>query len=106
MKAAVEETNRRRKIQQEYNRKNRITPQSISKRIDDVLSSIYERDYFDYTKIEEAKDVYLSPEKRKKKMEELENRMKQAARNLEFERAAAIRDELRNLKMKELELGG
>jgi len=106
MKAAIEETNRRRKIQQEYNRKNRITPQSISKRIDDVLSSIYERDYFDYTKIEEAKDVYLSPEKRKKKMEELENRMKQAARNLEFERAAAIRDELRNLKMKELELGG
>ena len=102
MKKAIGETNRRRKIQQEYNQKNSITPQSIKKRIDEVLTSLYERDYFDYTRISEEKDVYLSPEKRKQKMEQLEKLMKEAARNLEFEKAAQLRDELTRLKKREL----
>ncbi len=102
MKKAIGETNRRRKIQQEYNQKNSITPQSIKKRIDEVLTSLYERDYFDYTRISEEKDVYLSPEKRKQKMEQLEKFMKEAARNLEFEKAAQLRDELTRLKKREL----
>jgi len=104
MKKAMAETTRRRKLQQEYNEKNNITPQSIIKRIDEVLTSIYERDYFDYTRIPEDKDIYLSPEQRKQRMEKLEKMMKEAARNLEFEKAAQIRDELTKLKKRELEL--
>ena len=104
MNKAITETNRRRKIQQEFNTKNNITPQSIKKRIDEVLTSIYERDYFDYSRISEEKDIYLSPQKRKEKMEKLENLMKEAARNLEFEKAAKLRDELNKLKKRELEL--
>ena len=104
MTKAITETNRRRKIQQEYNQKNNITPQSIQKRIDEVLTSIYERDYFDYSRISEDKDIYLSPQKRKEKMEKIEKLMKDAARNLEFEKAAKLRDELNALKKKELEM--
>ncbi len=104
IRKAIDETNRRRKIQQEYNRRNRITPQSIKKHIDEVLTSVYERDYFDYLRISEEKDIYLSPEKRKERMEELEKLMKQAVRNLEFEKAATLRDELKKLKKRELEL--
>ena len=67
---------------------------------------MYERDYFDYSKISEDKDIYLSPEKRKKRMEDLEKLMKEAVRNLEFEKAASMRDELKKLKKRELELVG
>jgi len=106
IKEAMNETNRRRILQKEYNKKNGITPQSITKRIDEVLTSVYERDYFDYLKISEDKDIYLSPEKRKKRMEQLEKLMKEAVRNLEFEKAASLRDELNKLKKRELELVG
>ena len=105
MKRAISETNRRRKLQQEYNKENNITPHSIKKRIDEVLTSIYERDYFDYSRISEDKDIYFSPQKRKEKMESLEKMMKEAARNLEFEKAARLRDELTKLKKRELEIG-
>jgi excinuclease ABC subunit B len=105
MKKAIDETNRRRKIQTEYNRKNGITPQSIQKRIDELLSSIYERDYLDYSRIAEEKEVYLSPRKRKETIERLEKMMKEAARNLEFEKAAGLRDEIKRLKKRELEIG-
>jgi excinuclease ABC subunit B len=104
MKKAIEETNRRRQIQQKYNEEHGITPQSIQKNIDEVLTSVYERDYVDYTGLAEDKDIYLSPEKRQKRMAELENLMKEAARNLEFEKAAKYRDELQRLKKRELEL--
>ena len=106
IKEAMGETNRRRTLQKEYNKKNNITPQSITKRIDEVLTSVYERDYFDYLKISEDKDIYLSPEKRKKRMENLEKLMKEAVQNLEFEKAASMRDELKILKKRELELVG
>jgi len=105
MKKAIAETARRREIQQEYNRANNITPQSITKQIDEVLTSVYERDYLDYSRISEEKDIYLSPQKRKQRIEELEKWMKEAAGNLEFERAARLRDELKKLKKRELELG-
>ncbi|HPW18485.1 MAG TPA: UvrB/UvrC motif-containing protein, partial [Candidatus Aminicenantes bacterium] len=82
-----------------------ITPRSIVKGIDEVLTSVYERDYLDYTRISEDKDVYLSPTKRKKRMDELTKLMKEASAALEFEKAAACRDELIKLKKRELELG-
>jgi excinuclease ABC subunit B len=105
MAQALAETNRRRQIQEKYNLENNITPQSIRKQIDEVMTSMYERDYLDYSRISEEKAVYLSPEIRKKKMEELEKLMKDAAGNLEFEKAARLRDELVKLKKRELEMG-
>ena len=104
MKKAIEETNRRRQLQQNFNQEHGITPQSIRKNIDEVLTSVFERDYVDYTRLAEEKDIYLSPEKRQKRMEELEKLMTEAARNLEFEKAAKYRDELKQLKKRELEL--
>ncbi|MGQ9577717.1 MAG: excinuclease ABC subunit UvrB [Candidatus Aminicenantales bacterium] len=105
MKRAIEETQRRRRLQQEYNRQHNITPQSIVKRIDEILSSVYERDYLDYTRVTSDREIILSPEKRKRRIQELERQMRQAARNLEFEKAARLRDELTKLKKRELELG-
>ncbi len=105
MKNAISETHRRREIQKDYNHRNSITPQSIRKRIDEVLSSIYERDYLDYSRIKEEKDIYFSPQKRKEQMEKLEKLMSKAAKNLEFEKAATYRDELKKLKKRELEIG-
>ena len=105
MAQAITETSRRRQIQKSYNVENKITPQSIRKQIDEVMNSVYERDYLDYTRISEEKAVYLSPEKRMKKMDELEKLMKEAARSLEFEKAAQLRDELVKLKKRELEMG-
>jgi len=105
MKKAIAETNRRRSIQQEFNLEHGITPLSITKKIDEVLTGVYDRDYLDYTRIAEEKDVYLSPLKRKLRLEELDRLMKEAARNLEFEKAARLRDELKKLQKHELELG-
>ncbi|MBN1271201.1 MAG: excinuclease ABC subunit UvrB [Candidatus Aminicenantes bacterium] len=102
MRSAIDESNRRRKIQQEYNRRHNITPQSINKKIDAVLNSIYERDYFDIDRLPEEKDFPLSPKKRQERMIKLERLMKEAAANLEFEKAARFRDELEKLKKNEL----
>ncbi|MGB9763964.1 MAG: excinuclease ABC subunit UvrB [Candidatus Saccharicenans sp.] len=104
MKKAIEETNRRRRRQKQFNDQHGITPQSIRKNIDEVLASIYEHDYVDYTRLAEDKEIYLSPDKRQKRIQELECLMKEAARNLEFEKAAQFRDELNRLKKRELEL--
>ena len=102
IKAAVAETNRRRALQAAYNAANGITPRSIRKEIDEGLASAAERDYFDYTRIAEDKAVFLSPERRKRKIEELEKAMKTAARDLDFEKAAVLRDEIARLKKGEL----
>jgi len=102
IKAAVAETNRRRALQAAYNAANGITPRSIRKEIDEGLASAAERDYFDYTRIAEDRAVFLSPERRKRKIEELEKAMKTAARDLDFEKAAGLRDEIARLKKGEL----
>lgn len=105
MKKAIDETYRRRRIQMEYNRRHGITPRSIIKKIDEILTSVYERDYLDYTRLAEDKIRYLSREERQKRLEFLEKEMRKAAQNLEFERAAALRDELKKLKRLEIEIG-
>ncbi len=105
MRQAMAETARRRGLQQAYNAAHGITPQSIIKRIDEVLTSVYERDYLDVTKLGEARGALLSPEERRGRIEELEKLMRAAARNLEFEKAARLRDEVTALKKAELDLG-
>jgi excinuclease ABC subunit B len=103
IKAAVAETNRRRTRQAQYNAENAITPQSIRKRIDEGLTTLADRDYFDYTRIAEDKAYYLSPLNRKRRIEELEKAMKAASKDLDFEKAAGLRDEIARLKKSELE---
>jgi len=96
---AIDETDRRRKLQLEYNKKNNISATSIKKEITDILESIYERDY---TKINVDASVGHNL---KKHLKSLKKKMKEAAENLEFEEAAKIRDEIRKLEANELEIG-
>ena len=96
---AIEETNRRRVIQEKYNKKNNITATSIKKDISDILESVYEKDY---TKSNLDIDVGHNL---KKHLKAIKKRMKEAAENLEFEEAAKMRDEIRKLEASELEIG-
>lgn len=102
MKRALDETERRRKIQSAYNKKMKITPETVKSEIKDILSSIYESDYFTVPVVSEEKAEYELSEDTIKR---LELEMKDAARNLDFERAAQIRDRLKELKDKMLKLG-
>ncbi|MBN1904835.1 MAG: excinuclease ABC subunit UvrB [Deltaproteobacteria bacterium] len=104
MERAIDESNRRREIQLKYNVENNITPESIAKNIDNVLGSIYEADYVTVPAVSEKALKYFSPDEIKKTIKELEKKMKEAAANLEFEEAARIRDEIRELREEELEM--
>ena len=102
LRKAVDETNRRRKIQEEYNKKMGITPETIKSSIKDIVSSIYESDYWNAPLAAEEETVYAADDETLKR---LEADMKEAARNLDFEKAAAIRDRLRDIRKKMLEVG-
>lgn len=104
MERAIDESNRRREIQLKYNVENNITPESIAKNIDNVLGSIYEADYVTVPAAAEKAPKYFSPDEIKKTIKELEKKMKEAAANLEFEEAARIRDEIKELREEELEM--
>ena len=69
-----------------------------------MLSSVYEHDYVDFGRAAEDRELYLSPAEHIKKIAQLELQMKEAASNLEFEKAAEIRDRLRKLKKRDLEI--
>lgn len=104
MNQAILETNRRRKIQEEYSKKHRITPQTIKKSIRNILSSIYEADYFTVPVVSELKEEYGSIKEIAKRIQELTVEMKEAARRLEFERAAKLRDRIQRLQEIELKI--
>lgn len=102
MKRALDETKRRRQIQLNYNKKMKITPETVKSQIKDILSSIYESDYFTVPMVAEEKAGYeLSDDTIKK----LESEMKDAAKSLDFERAARIRDKLKEIKDRMLKVG-
>jgi len=100
--AAIAETERRRAIQEAYNLEHGITPASIVKDIDDVLSSVYERDYMAVPSVREAPEPYMSLAEIDARIQQLNRDMKAAAANLEFEKAAAIRDEIKRLRARSL----
>lgn len=102
MKKALDETNRRRRIQAEYNKKMNITPETVKSSIKDILSSIYEADYWTVPGIAEEKAEYGYDEEFLKK---LEAEMREAAKKLEFERAAMIRDKIKEIKQGMIEVG-
>ncbi len=102
MGMALEETRRRRKIQEAFNRRHNITPTSIRKSIKNILSSIYEADYYTVPLIAEARAEYITPREIPKVVKKLRKEMKEAARELDFERAALLRDQIHYLQEAEL----
>ena len=98
MRAALDEMQRRRTRQEAYNREHDITPTSIIKAIDDVMSSVYERDYVTVPVVREAEEEFATQAELDAHLRSLEADMRTAAANLEFERAAALRDKIRALQ--------
>jgi excinuclease ABC subunit B len=106
MRAAIDETNRRREAQRIYNEENGITPQSVIKPLDPELIRIYEGDYYEVPAIAEEAVRYSSAEELEQEMRRLEQEMKAAAKEFEFEKAAALRDQIRKLRKMEMDLSG
>ena len=106
MKAAISETERRRARQAAYNEEHGITPQSVVRQIDDVLSSVYERDYVTPPLAREERETFRTQAELDAHIARLETDMKSAAANLDFERAATLRDRLKSLRTRELGLIG
>lgn len=104
MERAMEECNRRRSMQLEYNEQNNITPESIRKDIDNILGSLYEADYVTVPTVAEEAGEYLTPEIIKDMIKDLEKKMKEAAKKLRFEEAARMRDQIKELKQVELDM--
>ena len=102
----LKETKRRRNIQGRFNIENNITPETIKKDISNILSSIYEADYITVAPVREQEEFFYSEEELAKKIKELKRDMKKAAENLEFEKAARLRDKIKELSDIELVLGG
>jgi excinuclease ABC subunit B len=104
MKRAIDESNRRRRIQLDYNIENNITPESIRKNIDDILGSAYEADYVTVPVAAEKTGKYVAPDIIRDMIKDMEKEMKEAAARLEFEKAAHLRDEIKALRKEELEI--
>jgi len=105
MRRAMDETERRRKKQLAYNAEHGIEPVSVQRRIGEVLASVYESDYVDLPEqVEEAGGAYAQwpPERIAKEIDKLTAEMHAAAEKLEFERAAELRDHVRELEAQEL----
>ena len=101
---AISETNRRRKIQEDYNTAHGITPTSVVKNIQESLYAPEAMDYFD-VKVAETKSKYdISPKALPKEIVRLENLMKKAAKDLDFEKAAELRDVIQGLRRRQLEV--
>ena len=106
MRRAISETNRRRAIQAAYNREHNITPQTIQKAIATPWAEIADADYVDLTHVAEAAEDYTPLKDIPKRLAALQKEMRQAATQLEFERAAELRDQIRRLQQHELVLRG
>ncbi|HMN48090.1 MAG TPA: excinuclease ABC subunit UvrB [Ignavibacteriaceae bacterium] len=106
MRKTIAETNRRRKLQQEYNEKNGIVPATIYKSMEDILSSTSiadirkkeEKETYGFSKVAEPVLKYMNKEQKEDLVEQLTEEMHKAARDLEFEKAANLRDEIYKLK--------
>jgi excinuclease ABC subunit B len=104
MQAAIAETNRRRTLQDKYNRERGITPETIKSSIKDILASVYEADYVTVPLAAEEQAPYLT-EDLDKQLAKLKKEMQAAAKKLEFERAAQLRDRIKALEKAELRYG-
>jgi excinuclease ABC subunit B len=99
MRTAISETARRRQLQEAYNAEHGITPQSIVKQIDDVMSSVYERDYMTPPMLPgDGTMIFATQADLDAHVRRLQEQMKTAAANLDFEKAASIRDDIKRLR--------
>ncbi|MDP7113263.1 MAG: UvrB/UvrC motif-containing protein, partial [Myxococcota bacterium] len=108
MRNAMDETDRRRAKQVAYNREHGITPETIRKDIQDIMSSVYEADYVTVPVAADPKDPFkdLAPEDMPRVIEELKDRMLRLAKDLKFEEAAEVRDQLMELEQRDLGIPG
>jgi excinuclease ABC subunit B len=109
MKAAIEETDRRRAKQVAFNAEHGIEPKGISKRIKDMIDGVYDPEAAREVRVaaeEDAKYDALSEKQLEQKIRKVEKEMLDAARNLEFERAASLRDELKALRDRMMAVAG
>jgi excinuclease ABC subunit B len=104
MRAAIAETGRRRKLQEAYNEEHGITPQSIVKQIDEVMSSVYERDYMTPAATLDGTERFHNQQQLDAYLTSLQAEMRAAATNLDFEKAASLRDKIKRLRNPELGL--
>ena len=104
MRGAIGETERRREKQESYNAEHGITPQSIIKQIDEVMSSVYERDYVTPAATLDGTERFHSQQQLDAHISSKQAEMRAAAANLDFEKAAALRDEIKRLRNPELGL--
>src|SRR5438094_669479 len=102
MRVAINETDRRRALQHKYNEDHGITPQSIVKQIDDVMSSVYERDYVTPVVARDGAETFRTQAELDAFVASLKNEMRAAAANLDFEKAASIRDRIKSLRNPDL----
>jgi excinuclease ABC subunit B len=105
IRKTIDETERRRRIQQEFNRANNITPESVRKNIADVLSSLAEKDYVTVETEPESPEKDAPLELVPKMIKKLTEEMFKAARDLEFERAAQLRDRIKYLEERHVRCG-
>jgi len=104
MQACIDETTRRRKLQEEYNRANDITPQTVRKGLRSILESIEEKDYYALPLAAEEQEEYLPPKELARVVKDLRKKMLEAAKNLDFEKAAILRDRIKKLELAGLSL--
>ncbi len=105
MRRAITETNRRRRMQEEYNREHGITPQTVKKNIMATLRTVYEQDYFTVPIAAEETGEYIQTVNIPQLIARLEKEMRAAAKELDFETAAELRDKIRSLRQKEMAVG-
>jgi excinuclease ABC subunit B len=102
MRRAMSETSRRRELQREYNRKHGITPETIVKSIGAIFGSVYEQDYPAIPSVAEGTPDLATAEELEREIKKLNKAMKRASQQLEFEKAAEIRDKIKELRQLEL----
>ena len=100
LQGAIDETNRRRSIQEKYNKENNITPKSVKRLLEEPLGKVSEMDYADLAMVAEERAAYVvgSGQNPEELIEKLEKEMFAAAEKLDFERAAELRDRIAELK--------